>query len=169
MSLKEKINNDLKEAMKSGDKVRLETIRSIRALILEYDKSGKKTEMTVEDEISMLNTALKKRKESVEQFEKGNRPELAEKEKAELKIILEYLPKQLTEEEVFEEVKKIALEINAVSKADFAKLMPLAAKSLKGKADGKIVKAAVEKLWHKIELFRYYNFCNYCYRFFIRL
>jgi len=146
MSLKEKINNDLKEAMKSGDKVRLETIRSIRALILEYDKSGKKTEMTVEDEISMLNTALKKRKESVEQFEKGNRPELAEKEKAELKIILEYLPKQLTEEEVFEEVKKIALEINAVSKADFAKLMPLAAKSLKGKADGKIVKAAVEKL-----------------------
>ncbi len=146
MSLKDKINTDLKEAMKSGDKVRLETIRSIRALILEYEKSGKKTDMTSDDEIAMLNSALKKRKEAIEQFEKGNRPELAEKEKVELQIILEYLPKQLSDDEVFEEVKKIALEINAVSKADFAKLMPLAAKTLKGKTDGKIIKAAVEKL-----------------------
>ncbi len=146
MSLKDKINNDLKEAMKSGDKVRLETIRSIRALILEYEKSGKKTEMTVDDEINMLNSALKKRKEAVEQYEKGNRPDLAEKEKAEINIILEYLPKQLSEDEIFEEVKKLASEINAVSKADFAKLMPLAAKALKGKADGKLVKAAVDKL-----------------------
>jgi len=115
MSLKDKINNDLKEAMKSGDKVRLETIRSIRALILEYEKSGKKTDMTPDDEIAMLNSALKKRKEAIEQYEKGNRADLAEKEKAELQIILEYLPKQLTEEEVLEEVKKLALEINAVS------------------------------------------------------
>ncbi len=146
MSLKEKINNDLKAAMKSGDKVRLETIRSIRALILEYEKSGKKTEMTSDDEITMLNSALKKRKEAIEQFEKGNRPELAAKEKFELQIILEYLPKQLTKNEIFEEVKKMAIEINAVSKADFSKLMPLAAKNLKGKADGKDIKAAVEKL-----------------------
>jgi hypothetical protein len=146
MSLKDKINNDLKEAMKSGDKVRLETIRSIRALILEYEKSGKKTDMTPDDEIAMLNSALKKRKEAIEQYEKGNRADLAEKEKAELQIILEYLPKQLTEEEVLEEVKKLALEINAVSKSDFSKLMPLAAKALKGKADGKLVKAVVEKI-----------------------
>lgn len=146
MSLKDKINNDLKEAMKSGDKIRLETVRSLRALILEYEKSGKKTEMTFDDEINLLNSALKKRKEAVEQFEKGNRADLAEKEKAEINIILEYLPKQLSEEEIFEEVKKLAKEINAVSKADFAKLMPLAAKALKGKADGKLVRAAVDKL-----------------------
>lgn len=146
MSLKEIINADLKEAMKSGDKLRLETVRSIRALILEYEKSGAKTEMTAEDELNMLNSIAKKRKDSIEQFEKGNRPDLAEKEKAELSIILNYLPKQLTEEEVYEEIKKIAAEVNAVSKADFAKLMPVAAKALKGKADGKVVKSIVEKI-----------------------
>lgn len=146
MSLKEKINNDLKEAMKSGDKLRLETVRSIRALILEYEKSGAKTEMTAEDELNLLNSIAKKRKDSIEQFEKGNRPDLAEKEKAELSIILNYLPKQLTEEEVYEEIKKLAAELNAVSKADFAKLMPVAAKALKGKADGKLVKSIVEKI-----------------------
>lgn len=146
MSLKEKINNDLKEAMKSGDKLRLETVRSIRALILEYEKSGAKTEMTAEDELNLLNSIAKKRKDSIEQFEKGNRPDLAEKEKAELSIILNYLPKQLTEEEVYDEIKKLAAELNAVSKADFAKLMPVAAKALKGKADGKLVKSIVEKI-----------------------
>ncbi len=146
MSLKDKINSDLKEAMKSGDKLRLETVRSIRALILEYEKSGAKSEMTAEDELNMLNSIAKKRKDSIEQFEKGNRPDLAEKEKAELNIILDYLPKQLTEDEIFEEIKKLAAEVNAVSKSDFAKLMPVAAKALKGKADGKVVKSIVEKI-----------------------
>jgi len=71
---------------------------------------------------------------------------LAEKEKKELQIIEEYLPKQLSFEELLEEVKKIAQEIGAVSKQDFAKLMPLAAKQLKGRAEGKDIKSAVEKI-----------------------
>ncbi len=146
MSLKEKISEDLKQAMKSGDKLKLETVRSIRALILEYEKSGAKTEMTNEDEINLLNSVAKKRKESIEQFEKGNRPELAAKEKAELEIILTYLPKQLTEEELADEIKKLAAEINASSKADFPKLMQLAAKTFKGKADGKVIKSIIEKI-----------------------
>jgi uncharacterized protein YqeY len=146
MNLKEKINIELKNSMRSGDKLRLETIRSIRALIIEFEKSGSNKELMPEDEIKLLTTAAKKRKESIEQFRNANRIELAEKEEAELKIIEEFLPKQLTHEEIFAEVKKIAEEIGAKFKEDFPKLMPVAAKNLKGKADGKVIKEIVEKL-----------------------
>ena len=146
MSLKETISEDLKQAMKSGDKLKLETVRSIRALILEYEKSGAKTAMTSEDELALLNSVAKKRKESIEQFEKGNRPDLAEKEKQELSIILTYLPKQLTVEELTDEIKKLAIEINAVAKTDFPKLMQLASKTFKGRADGKVIKSIIDKL-----------------------
>lgn len=145
MNLVEKINNDLKEAMKSGDKIRLETIRSIRALILEFQKSGSGKEFTDEEGIRILTAAAKKRKEALEQFTNANRLDLAEKESAELKIIEEYLPKQLSKEEILEEVKKIANEVGAKDKNDFAKVMPVAAKNLKGKADGKIIREIVEK------------------------
>jgi len=145
MNLVEKINNDLKEAMKSGDKIRLETIRSIRALILEFQKSGSGKDFTDEEGIRILTAAAKKRKEAIEQFTNANRIDLAEKESAELKIIEEYLPKQLTQEEILEEVKKIANEVGAKDKNDFAKVMPVAAKNLKGKADGKIIREIVEK------------------------
>lgn len=145
MSLKDKINQDIKNAMRSGDKLKLETIRSIRALILEFEKSGVGREPTEEDEIKMLSTAVKKRKDSIEQFRKAGREELAQKEEKELDIILSYLPKQLTEEEISSEVKRLAEEIGAKSKQDFPKLMPLVMKELKGKADGKIVKSIVEK------------------------
>ncbi|MDQ7816144.1 MAG: GatB/YqeY domain-containing protein [Melioribacteraceae bacterium] len=146
MNLKEKINIELKNSMRSGDKLRLETIRSIRALILEFEKSGSNKELMPEDEIKLLTTAAKKRKESIEQFRNANRIELAEKEEAELKIIEEFLPKQLTHEEIFIEVKKIAEEIGAKFKEDFPKLMPVAVKNLKGRADGKVIKEIVEKL-----------------------
>lgn len=146
MSLKDKINEDLKSSMKSGDKLRLETIRSIRALILEFEKSGVGREITLEDELKMVTGAAKKRKESIEQYRNANRNDLAEKEEAELKILEEYLPKQLTPQEVLEEVKKIADEVGAKVKEDFPKLMPIAAKTMKGKADGKLVKEIVEKL-----------------------
>lgn len=146
MNLKEKINDELKSAMNSGDKLRLETIRSIRALILEFEKSGSSKELAPEDEIKMLTSAAKKRKESIEQFQNAGRNELAEKEIQELKIIEEFLPKQLSNEEIFAEVKKMADEIGAKSKEDFPKLMPLAVKNLKGKADGKVIKEIVEKI-----------------------
>ncbi len=145
MSLKEKINEDLKNAMKSGDKLRLETVRSIRALILEFEKSGTGKELNPEEEIKMLTTAAKKRKDSIEQYRNAGREDLATKEESELKIIQEYLPKQLTEDEIVEAIKLIAGSIGASSKEDFPKLMPQVMKELKGKADGKIVKANVEK------------------------
>lgn len=146
MSLKEKINNDLKDAMKSGDKTRLTVVRSIRALILEFEKSGIGKELTPEDELKMLTTAAKKRKDSIEQFRNASRNDLADVEEAELKILMDYLPKQMTEEEVKNEIVRLASEIGAKTKEDFPKLMPLAMKELKGKADGKVVKLIVENL-----------------------
>jgi len=146
MNLTEKINIDLKASMKSGNKIRLETIRSIRALILEFEKSGAGRELNEEDALKMLTAAAKKRKESIEQFRAAKRDDLADKEEIELKIIEEYLPKQLTMEEIMEEVKKIVNEVGAKGKEDFAKVMPLAAKLLKGKADGKVIREILEKL-----------------------
>ena len=144
MNLKDKINQDLKDAMKSGDKTRLAVVRSIRALILEFEKSGAAKELTPEDEIKMLSTAAKKRKDSIEQFRNAGRNELADTEKAELKILMDYLPKQMNEDEIINEVKRLAVEIGAKGKEDFPKLMPLVMKELKGKADGKLVKSIVE-------------------------
>ena len=146
MNLKDKINQDLKDAMKSGDKIRLSVVRSIRALILEFEKSGSAKELTPEDELKMLTTAAKKRKDSIEQFRNAGRNELAESEETELKVLMDYLPKQMDEVEIKNEIMRLATEIGAKSKADFPKLMPLVMKELKGKADGKLVKLIVESL-----------------------
>ena len=144
MNLKDKINQDLKDAMKSGDNIRLSVVRSIRALILEFEKSGLAKELTPEDELKMLTTAAKKRKDSIEQFRNAGRNELAESEETELKVLMDYLPKQMDEVEIKNEIMRLATEIGAKSKADFPKLMPLVMKELKGKADGKLVKLIVE-------------------------
>ena len=146
MNLTEKINSDLKDAMKSGDNVRLQTIRSIRALILEYEKSGSGKSLNAEEEIKLLSSAAKKRKEAMEEYTKAGRQDLASIEEAELKIIMSYLPKQLTMDEILTKIKMLAEQVGAKSKSDFAKLMPLAAKELKGLADGKLIKEAVEKI-----------------------
>ncbi len=146
MSLKDSINTDLREAMKQKNKVRLNTIRSIRALILEFEKSGKGNELKKEDEIKMLSTAVKKRREAIEQFENAGRTELADTEKQELEILLGYLPKQLTDEEILEKVKQCATEVGATTKADFPKIMPVVMKELKGKADGNTIRKFVEQV-----------------------
>ena len=146
MNLTEKINSDLKEAMKSNDNVRLQTIRSIRALILEFEKSGTGKKLDSDEEIKLLTSAVKKRKEAIEEYVKAGRNDLASIEEAELKIIMSYLPKQLSMDEIISKVKQLADQIGAHSKTDFPKLMPLAVKELKGLADGKAIKEAVEKV-----------------------
>ncbi|MBE0570917.1 MAG: GatB/YqeY domain-containing protein [Ignavibacteriaceae bacterium] len=146
MNLTDKINSDLKEAMKSNDTVRLQTIRSIRALILEFEKSGTGKKLNEEEEIKLLSSAAKKRKEAIEEYVKAGRNDLASLEEAELKIIMSYLPKQLSMDEIILKVKQFAQQIGANNKADFPKLMPLAVKELKGMADGKAIKEAVEKV-----------------------
>ncbi len=146
MTLKDKINQDLKDAMKSGDKLRLQTVRSIRASILEFEKSGSGKEMNGEEEIKLLSTAAKKRKESIEQFTTAGREDLVKVEEAELTIIMSYLPKQLSVEEIENEVIEIAEKLGTKSKADFGKLMGAAVREMKGKADGRAIKEIVEKV-----------------------
>ena len=127
----------------------MKLVRSIRALILEFEKSGANKELNPEEELKMLSSAVKKRKESIEQYQNAGREDLVVKEQAELNILMDYLPKQLSEEDIQNEIIRIALEVGAKSKEDFPKLMPAVMKELKGKADGKVVKLQVEKFLGK--------------------
>ncbi len=145
MNLEEKINEELKSAMKNQEKVRLDAIRSIRSAILEFNKSGIGRAMTSEEELKLLNSLAKKRKESIEMYEKGNRPELAEKESQELKVIQEFLPKQLSDEEVQSIIQKVIAENNATAK-DFGKIMGLVMKQVSGKYDGSKIQAILKEL-----------------------
>jgi uncharacterized protein len=148
MALKDTIGQDLRNAMKSGDKVRLETLRTIRAALMEkeIEKRGSANGMSPEDELGVLTTAAKKRKESIEQFRNGGRPELAEQESKELAIIQEYLPKQMSTEEMEQAVRAIVAQTGAAGAGDFGKVMPQVMKQLKGKADGRLIQETVKKL-----------------------
>ena len=145
MGLKEKINEDLKSAMKSGDKVRLETIRMLRAQVLEFDKSGTGREMSEDDDMKILLSAVKKRKESIDLYEKAGRSELAAVEKKEIEIIQEYLPKQMDPVEAEKIITRIISDSGAVSSKDLGKVMPAVMKELKGKIDGKIINEIVKQ------------------------
>jgi hypothetical protein len=146
MNLRERISEDLKSAMKSGDRIRLETLRTMRAVLLEkeIEKRGGPA-MTAEDEVATLTSAAKKRKESIDLFTKGGRPELAHQEELELAIIQEYLPRQLTDEEVAGFIREAVVQTGASGPADFARVMPLVMKQVRGKADGKVVQDLVKK------------------------
>lgn len=146
MNLTETITEQLKQAMKSGDKLRLETLRSLRAGILEFEKSGTGREMTADDEFKILNSAAKKRKDAIEQYEAVSRNDAAEQERAELQIIMEFLPAQLSREEIEAAVAEIAEQIGASQPGDFGKLMGAATKALKGKADGGVIQQVAKAL-----------------------
>jgi uncharacterized protein YqeY len=146
MSLQETISKDIATAMKAGDKLRTETLRLIRASIIELNKRGLNRDITLEEELSVLVSAAKKRKEAIEEFTKAGRVEMAQKEEDELKIIQEYLPAQLSEEEITEKLKNIISATGASNAKDFGKVMPLAVQELKGKADGKLIQTILKKL-----------------------
>ena len=147
MTLIDKISEDLKVAMKSGDKLRLETLCTIKAGFLEKQVEKRPNGgISNEDEISVLISAAKKRKESIEIFRNAGRNDLADQEEKELGIIQEYLPKQLSSVEIEEIVRNKINEIGAVGARDFGKVMPNVMKELKGKADGKLVQETVKKL-----------------------
>ena len=105
MSLKVKINEDLNNALKAKDTVKIDTLRSIRAEILKMDKSGMNREMTPEEEIQLLAKQAKMRKESIELFAQAGRKDLVDKEQAQLDLINEYLPEQMSEKEADEQLK----------------------------------------------------------------
>jgi hypothetical protein len=144
MTLSEKVNTDLKDAMKRGEKTKLETLRLLRAHLIELSKRGTGKDITPDEELSVLTAAVKKRREAIELYEKGGRMDLAEQERRELDIITTYLPKQMSREEAEEVVQRIIGETGASSAKDFGKVMPLAMKELKGRIDGKVVQEIVK-------------------------
>jgi uncharacterized protein YqeY len=148
MSLKDTINTHIKESMKSGDKVRLETVRSIKKDILEKETAAGRTtsgDLTPEEEIALLTTMAKRRRDSIEQFVAAGRADLAASEEAELKIIQQYLPAQLSEADVRAVIDRIITSVGATSAKDSGKVMGPAMKELKGKADGSLVQKIVKE------------------------
>jgi uncharacterized protein len=148
MSLKQQIDADIKSAMLAKNKDELTALRSIKSLILlaETEKGASGGDVSSDVESKLLMKAAKQRKESAEIFQKEGRAELADKELAELEVISRYLPKQLTEEEVTAELKKIIEQVGAKGPQDMGKVMGTATKQLAGKADGKLISEVVKKL-----------------------
>lgn len=145
MALRDTINSDLKASMLAVDKIRTETLRSIRAAIIEFDKSGSDKEMTSDDEMRILLSAAKKRREAIEMYEQNNRSELAEKEKEELEVISGYLPKQMSDDEIRSKVLEVIAAQSASGPEDARKVIPILMKDLKGKADGRRIQEIVKE------------------------
>ena len=147
MSLKERIGEDIKSAMKAKDKIRLETVRGIKKAILEKEVSLRPKgidSLTEQQEIELLAQQAKQRRDSIEQFAKAGRDDLAEKEKQELAILETYLPEQVDDSELESIVDEIIASVGATSAKDLGKVMGAAMKQLKGKADGKKIQALVK-------------------------
>ena len=146
MSLKDRIGDEIKAAMKAKDKVRLNTVRSVKKVILEKESELRAEgieELTEEQEMKILTKLAKQRRDSVEQFTKANREDLAEKESQELTILEEFLPAQMTEDEIAAAVEGAIAKTGASSPKDMGKVMGLLMKDLKGKADGKVIQTLV--------------------------
>jgi uncharacterized protein YqeY len=144
MSLLERLNSDIKQAMKNKEKDKLGVIRMIKASIQnEAIKSGK--EISEEDELTVLSREVKQRKDSLHEFDKAGRQDLVEKIRTELQYVELYMPKQLSEEEVTEIVKQAISETGASSKAEMGKVMAVIMPKVKGKADGSLVNKLVQQ------------------------
>ncbi|HEV8512851.1 MAG TPA: GatB/YqeY domain-containing protein [Cyclobacteriaceae bacterium] len=146
MSLKLKIDSDIKAAMLAKNKEELEALRSIKSMILLEETKGGSGEVSAEAENKLLMKAAKQRKESAEIFQKENRDDLAKRELVQLEIINRYLPKQLSQDEVESQVKNIIAQVGAKGPQDMGKVMGVATKQLAGQADGKVISELVKKL-----------------------
>ena len=148
MSLKDRISEDIKSAMKAKDKIRLETVRSIKKVLLEKEVSLRpqgQESLTETQEIEVLSQQAKQRRDSIEQYSQAGRDDLAEKEAQELAIIEEYLPGQLSEEEVGAVVDEVIAQTGATSVKDMGKVMGPVMQQLKGRADGQKIQAIVKE------------------------
>jgi uncharacterized protein YqeY len=149
LGLKEKINEDLKQAMLSKNESLVESLRSIRAEIIKFDKSGLNREMNEQDELEILGRMVKQRKESVDMFKGAGRNDLVDKELRQIEIISGYLPEQLSKADAENIIDRIISETGANGPKDFGKVMSPAMKELKGKFDGKeaqeIIKSRLNK------------------------
>ncbi|MFP4527502.1 MAG: GatB/YqeY domain-containing protein [Candidatus Kapaibacterium sp.] len=146
MSLEQKISEELKAAMKSGDKMRIDTIRSIRAGIIEFKKSGVPKEMEEEDELALLKTHVKRRQDAIELYQKGGRDDLAQREQSELKVIREFMPEEMPKEELEKIVSDSIAKTGAKDIKDLGKVMQVVMSEVKGRADGRFVNQIVRNM-----------------------
>lgn len=144
MSLKDRLQEDWKAAMKNKDKFRANVLNMAKAAVLHAEKSDGST-LDDEQVISILTKEVKQRRDSIIEFEKGNRQDLIEQTNKEIEILLEYLPQQLTEEEISEIVKDAVNEVQATSIKDMGKVMAVLMPKVKGRADGKLVNQIVKQ------------------------
>jgi len=149
MTLKERIANDLKEAMRARDDTRVSTLRLLLAAIRreEVDRTDPKHQRHGQpvgdpEVVGVINREIKQRQESIEAYRAGRRPDLVSREEAEMRILQEYLPAQLTREQVRERVAALVAQLGP----DFRKVMPAAARELKGAADGRLINEVVREL-----------------------
>lgn len=150
MGLREQLNEDLKTAMRAKDENRVATVRLLKAAISNFeiarslpDSKEHGKPITEADLLGVVEKQIKQRRESIELYQKGNRPELAAKEAAEIGVLEKYLPKQLTREEIKAEVQAISAELGT---KEFPKVMREAATRLKGRADGKTINEVVKEV-----------------------
>lgn len=132
--------------MREKDKVALDSLRAVKAQILLLKTEAKGAEVSAEQEIAILQRMIKQRKDSMEQFTAQNRSDLADVEAAQMKVIEQYLPKQLTSEELEAEIAKIIADTGAADMKDLGKVMGTASKTLAGKSDGKSISEMAKKL-----------------------
>ena len=161
MSLQEQINNDLKKAQQEKDELMLLVLRGINAAIKnkeiekrtklsktekDIEKLKKESKLIEEEVMEVISSEAKKRKDAIEEFKKGERQDLVEKEEKELEILKKYLPEQMSEEQIKEETKKVIEEVGAVGPQDTGKVMGVLMLKLKGKAEGGVVSKVVNEL-----------------------
>lgn len=159
MSLKEKIQADLKSSLQERDELKVSVLRMLRAAIFnrekekraklskteEIEKLDELSQLTDEETIEVISSENKKRKDSIEQYEKGNRQDLADQEKKELEILNNYLPEQMSNEEIRKMVKEKIEELSASQPQDTGRVMGALMPQLKGKADGSLVNKIVQE------------------------
>ena len=148
MTLKERLQHDLVEALKQGAYERRSTLAMVHAAVKnkEIEKGKKEAGLSESEIVEVLGSEAKRRRDAASEDEKASRPELAEKERAELAIIEAYLPIELSQGEIRAELEAVIAEVGTSSKKDFGRIMGLAAKRLKGRAGGARIKEELEKL-----------------------
>ncbi len=144
-NLIEKLNEDLKTAMKGGDTMRRSVLRLVISAIKNAEKAKQAT-LENSDILGIISKEAKQREESIAAFKEGNRQDLVSKEEAELAIIKEYLPEQMSRDEIVAEARKIIEEVGAQGQRDKGKVMPKLVAALKGRADGREINEVVTEL-----------------------
>ncbi len=146
MSIQKEVMEQMKSAMKSRDKVALESLRALKSAFLLANTSGGSVELSESDELKIVQKLVKQRKDSAAIFSEQGRDDLADPEIAQAKILEQFLPQQLSEEELKKAIEEIVAQTGASSMRDMGKVMGIASKQLGGKADGKAISMVVKEL-----------------------